>query len=602
VKEMMRKILELLTPRERRTGLVVLAMVFIMALIETAGVASVMPFLAVLGNPEVVQTNEHLAALHEFLGAPDPRAFLIALGVGSFAIVVVGSVVKLATLYALHRWANMRRHSVSHRLLAGYLRQPYEFFLDRHTADLSKTILSEVDELTEQVFRPGIQLIAYSTTAFALVLLLLVIDPVLATAVLLVVGGTYATIYVGVRGLLERIGTDRADANRERFTAASEVLGGIKDIKVLGRESAYLSRFREPSFRASKHKATTAVLSLVPKYVIEAVGFGGILVLAIALLATRGDLAGTMPVLGVYAFAGFRLLPSAQQVFAALAKLRFGKAAVEVVHADLRQRAATAGRGFDLVASRDPDPERVSIKVGIGLRDVSYTYPGATEPALKRVNLFIPRHDSLGVVGPTGAGKTTFVDIVLGLLPPSRGNLLVDDRVIEDADTRRWQASIGYVPQHIYLADASVTENIALGVAQGDVDQSQIEEAARAAQIHEFVLSLKDGYGTKVGERGVRLSGGQRQRIGIARALYHDPELLVLDEATSALDAHTEDLVMDAIKALQGQKTMIVIAHRLRTVAGCDRILMIEDGQVRGIGAYDELGHANDGLQRPAVR
>lgn len=596
-----RKILDLLTPRERRTGLLVLAMVLGMAILETLGVASVMPFLAVLANPSVIQTNEYLAELNRVAGSPDPHSFLLALGVASFLVVVAGAAFKLATLYALHRWANMRRHSVSHRLLASYLKQPYEFFLNRNTADLSKTILSEVDELTEQVFKPAIQLIAYAASATALVAFLILLEPWVATMVILVVGGAYTLIYLGVRGLLGRIGRDRAAANRERFTAASEVLGGIKDIKVLGREHAYLSRFQDPSARASRHKATTTVLSLVPKYVIEAVGFGGVLAMAVIMLARRGDLAGTLPLLGVYTFAGYRLLPSAQQMFTALAKLRFGEAAVDVVHADLMHKPGSTARPALSSAQRPANQPRLSISEGIRLRNVSYTYPEASAPSLRGVDLLIPRHGSLGVVGATGAGKTTLVDIVLGLLPPTEGEVLIDDRALSDIGVATWQRAIGYVPQHIFLADTSVAENIALGVEPEEIQHDSVVAAGRAAQIHDFVMSLPEGYDTMVGERGVRLSGGQRQRIGIARALYNDPELLVLDEATSALDARTEDRVMASITALQGHKTLVVIAHRLRTVKGCDRILVLEAGEVHGLGGYAELNRSNDAFQRISV-
>ena len=597
-----RKIWDLLTPRERRTGLLVLALVLAMALVETAGVASVMPFLAVLGDPEVIRTNEHLAAMHRALGFPDPRTFLTTLGIASFSIVVFGSAVKLLTMYALHRWANMRRHSVSQRLLASYLRQPYEFFLNRNTADLSKTILSEVDELTEQVFKPVIQLIAYTASALALAALLVLVDPRIATGVIVAVAGSYALIYTGVRGLLERIGRDRARANRERFTAATEVLAGIKDIKVLGREGAYLSRFRNPSARASRHKATTAVLSIVPRYVIEAVGVGGVLMLAVILMRTRGDIAGTLPVLGVYAFAGYRLLPAAQQIFSSLAKLRFGRAAVDVVHADLMERSVPGSPGGRGGADAPGGAPRLSIREEVRLREVAYTYSGADTPSLQGVDLTIPKHGSLGVVGATGAGKTTFVDIVLGLLSPTHGQVLVDGRPIEEIGIRCWQDSIGYVPQHIFLADASVAANIALGVTPGEIDPKRVEAAARAAQVHDFVASLTRGYEAMIGERGVRLSGGQRQRIGIARALYNDPELLVLDEATSALDARTEDLVMDAIANLRGKRTMIIIAHRLRSVEGCDRILVLEGGGVRGLGRYEDLDRSNEAFRRLAAR
>ncbi len=594
-------ILDLLTPREKRRGLLVLAMVLLMALIETAGVASVMPFLAVLANPEVVETNPYLSGLYEAFGFQSTQAFLTMLGVASFIIVVFGALFRLATHYALQRWANMRRHSVSHRLLAGYLRQPYEFFLNRNSADLSKSILSEVEELTKNVFQPGIQLIAYTTSALVLAALLLLVDPWIALAVAGVVGGAYLLIYLGVRGILGRIGRDRADANRDRFTAASEVLGGIKDIKVLGREEAYLARFRGPSARFSKHQATNAVLSIAPKYLIEAVGFGGILALAVILTATQPDLSAALPILGLYAFAGYRLLPAAQQVFAAMSKLRFGWGAVEVVHKDLLltvpARTATGsttpapGRGFG----------RVQVTDEIRFERVSYTYPGAELPTLKEIDIAIPRNSSLGIVGSTGAGKTTFVDVLLGLLTPTSGDVLVDGRSIQDLGVRRWQKAIGYVPQHIFLTDATIAENIALGVASGKIDHEQVTDAARIAQIDAFVESLPDGYATVVGERGVRLSGGQRQRIGIARALYHDPDVLVFDEATSALDGRTEAAAMEAISALRNEKSVILIAHRIGTVRDCDRIMVIEKGREVASGSYAGLMKGSRAFQKLAV-
>ena len=593
MKETIGKILDLLTPRERKSGAIVLAMVLIMALIETAGVASVMPFLAVLANPEVVETNRYLAQLYDALGFQSTQAFLMALGIGSFLIVVFGAFFRLGTQYALQRWAHMRRHSVSQRLLAGYLRQPYEFFLNRNTADLSKSILSEVEELTQKVFQPGIQLIAYGITALILIGLLVVMDPWIALVVTGIVGGSYILIYVAVRGLLGRIGRDRASANRERFIAANEVLGGIKDIKVLGGEEVYLDRFRGPSVRFSKHQASSAVIGLVPKHLIEAIGFGGVLALAIYLMTTRADLSGVLPILGLYAFAGYRLLPAAQQIFAAVSKLRFGWGAIEVVHGDLvvtaRARPSTERAGAGPPAS---------IRETLRFEDVSYTYPGAEAPTLKHLQVDIPRNRSLGIVGSTGAGKTTFVDLLLGLLTPSSGNVLVDGRPISTVGIRRWQRAIGYVPQHIFLTDASIAENIALGIAAGDIDHDRISTVARVAQIDAFVQELPRGYATLVGERGVRLSGGQRQRIGIARALYHNPELLVLDEATSALDGVTEAAVMEAIAALQGGKTIIIVAHRLSTVRSCDLILMIEDGREVTSGSYDQLMEESHAFQK----
>jgi len=566
-----RKALALLSPKEKRRGGLVLGMVIIMAVLETAGVASVMPFLSVLGNPEVVETNPVLNTVYEGLGFTSVDAFILALGAAAFGLILFSAFFRSLTHYAMNRFVEMRRHSIGKRLLETYLRQPYAFFLDRHSGDMAKNILSEVDQLVQQVFRPGMQMVAYSVVILALVILLIVVDPWLALGVAVVIGGMYALIFGAVRGILGRVGRDRARANQERFTAASEALGGIKDIKLLGREHAYLSRFDGPSARQARHQATNQTLGEVPKFVIEAVGFGGVIALTLVLLATQGGtdsnaLGDTLPILGLYVFAGYRLLPAAQRIYAGMAKLRFGAAAVDGVYNDLHQRAALAE-----LYKRAPKP--LKPKQTIALKNIHYTYPNAERPALQGIDLEIPVGSSVGIIGSSGAGKTTLVDVLLGLLRPTEGAIVVDGQPITDDNLRAWQQALGYVPQDIFLTDSTVAENIALGVPPEQIDHEQVERCARMAQVHDFIVSdMPQGYSTVVGERGVRLSGGQRQRIGIARALYHDPPLLVFDEATSALDTDTEKDVMTAIEALAGSKTLILIAHRLSTVEKCSKV------------------------------
>ncbi|MEX0372789.1 ABC transporter ATP-binding protein [Spiribacter roseus] len=552
-----------------------------MAVLETAGVASVMPFLSVLGNPV-------LATAYEWGGFASVDAFLMALGIGAFVLIVTSAVFRAVTLYAITRWSMMRMHSLSERLLETYLRQPYAYFLDRHSGDMSKTILTEAQQVTTTVIRPGMDVIAHGTVLAAIVVLLVVVDPVLAVAVAGVIGGAYALIYVGVRGFLGRIGKDRVRANKERFTAAGEALGGIKDVKLLGREHAYLSRFRGPSTRFARHQAASQVLGQVPKFLIEAIGFGGIIVLTLVLMAANGGvsgggLGGVLPVLGLYAFAGYRMLPAAQNVYQGIAQLRFGSAAVDTVYDDLHRRASLAEIHKTAPAPMQPERE-------IALDRVTYHYPRATQSALADINLTIPVGSSVGLVGSTGAGKTTLVDVILGLLRPTDGAITVDGEAVTDGNLRAWQAALGYVPQDIFLTDATVTENIAFGIDPEQIDAAQVERCARMAQVHDFVTQeMPQGYDTIVGERGVRLSGGQRQRIGVARALYHDPDILVFDEATSALDTVTERAVMEAIDALHHQKTIILIAHRLSTVAGCDQVVLLEHGKVEAKGAFDAL-------------
>ncbi|WP_018882234.1 MULTISPECIES: ABC transporter ATP-binding protein [unclassified Thioalkalivibrio] len=572
-----RKALALLTPKEKRRGGLVLGMVIVMAVLETAGVASVMPFLSVLGNPEVVQTNPVLNTVYEGLGFTSVDAFILALGAAAFGLILFSAFFRSLTHYAMNRFVEMRRHSIGKRLLETYLRQPYAFFLDRHSGDMAKNILSEVDLLVTQVYRPGVQMVAYSVVVLAMVILLIVVDPWLALGVALVIGGMYALIFGTVHGLLGRVGSDRARANQERFTAASEALGGIKDIKLLGREHAYLSRFDGPSKRQARHQATNQTLGEVPKFIIEAVGFGGVIALTLVLLATQGGtdsnaLGEILPILGLYAFGAYRLLPAAQHIYKGLAKLRFGAAAVDGVYNDLHQRAALAE-----LYTRAPQP--LNPKQTITLKNIHYTYPNAERPALQGINLEIPVGSSVGIIGASGAGKTTLVDLLLGLLRPTEGDIFVDGQPITDANLRAWQQALGYVPQDIFLTDSTVAENIALGVPTDEIDHQQVERCARMAQAHDFIVSeMPQGYSTVVGERGVRLSGGQRQRLGIARALYHDPPVLVLDEATSALDNVTENEVMQGIHLLALKKTVVIIAHRLTTLDKCSRILTLKSG------------------------
>ena len=571
---LLKKLLSLLSRREKRRGALVLIMVVFMALFETAGVASLVPFLSVLGNPALIHENAILHYLYHSLWFTSVNSFLFGLGIGSFLIIVFGALFRVATKFVLHRFTEMRRHSIGARLLETYLRQPYEFFLNRHSSDLAKGILSEVDQLVRTVVTPVFEIIAYSTVSLAIITLLVLVDPWVAIIVGATLSGTYSIIFMGVRGLLGRAGRDRVLANRERFVTAGEALAGIKDIKLLGREYAYLRRFNGSSVRYARHQATNATLSEAPKYLIEAVSFGGMLGLALYLLGTGGNLGNILPLLGVYAFAGLRLLPAAQHIYAGFSNLRFGQAVIDAVYEDLHSHDRRA-------EIRKSPPAPWMPQQRFGLHNVSFTYPGAQNPALKLLNLEISVGSTVGIIGTTGSGKTTAVDLILGLLRPTSGELQIDGEPVTDANVSAWQVALGYVPQDIYLTDASVAENIAFGISPDLIDFDAVQRSARMAQLHEFIENeLPRGYNTLVGERGVRLSGGQRQRIGIARALYHDPAVLIFDEATSALDNTTEASIMEAVGALHGKKTVILIAHRLTTVKQCDRILVLEQGQL----------------------
>lgn len=570
----LRKIWAVFTPSERRKSVWMLVLVILMAVAETGGVLSIMPFLSVLGRPGVIQQNHVLKLAYDGLGFRSERQFIIALGLTSIAIVIGSSVFKTITLHLINRFVHLLRHSISARLLSRYLHQPYEFFLSHNASVLGQNVLSEVDQLLFGLIQPLSQLIAQSAVVLAMLLLIFLYNPIIAICMVAVVGSLYALIYGLVRKRLGRIGTERQTANAQRYQACSEALGGIKDVKVTHSATAYQQKFNRASHTFSRHMATSDTLAQSPLYMVEAVGYTGLIVLALVLMLRRGDIAHVLPALGLYGFAAYRMLPSVQIMYRGFAKLKFSSAALDVVHRDLGLSNIPAAA---VAPALTPHRE-------IRLQQVRYAYPSAPDRGvLDGLDLNIPAGTSVGIAGPSGAGKSTLMDILLGLLEPQSGLLSVDGVPIDASNVAAWQRAIGYVPQHIYLADASVKENIAFGVAPNDIDMHAVERAARAAQIHAFIAhELKDGYDTPLGDRGIRLSGGQRQRIGIARALYRDPPVLFMDEATSALDAQTERALTEAIQNLADSKTIVVIAHREASLRGCQRVMQLAHGRAQG--------------------
>lgn len=581
-----KKLLDLLTPHERKRAIMLLGMVLIMVLLDTIGVASIMPFMAVFANPKLVETNAFLNAAYIKLGFTDQQQFMFALGMLVFLLLVVSLSFKALTTYAQLRFTLMREYSISERLVKGYLHQPYSWFLNRHSADLGKTILSEVDKVIHNAAMPMMSLIAHGAGVTALFILLILIDPMLALIVGLTLATAYALIFSASRSFLSKIGQERILANQRRFTAVGEAFGASKEVKVGGLEQAFIRRFAEPAKCYAQHLASERVIRELPRFALEAVAFGGMLLVALYLMAQSGSFASALPTIALYAFAGYRLMPALQQVYGAVTQLRFSGPALDALHAELMTLHQ---------AHPNPSQDDIALKQAITLNQIHYNYPNASQPALKSLSLAIPAKSTVGLVGATGSGKTTTVDLILGLLEAQKGTLTVDGQAITEYNRRSWLRAIGYVPQQIYLADDTVAANIAFGLSIKDIDQAAVERAAKIANLHEFVANeLPQQYQTTVGERGVRLSGGQRQRIGIARALYHNPQVLILDEATSALDNLTEQAVMEAVHNLGHEITIILIAHRLSTVKACDTIFLLEKGELKAQGTFEELTQASE--------
>jgi ABC-type multidrug transport system fused ATPase/permease subunit len=588
-----KKILDLLTPPERkRTGLL-LGMIIFMAMLDMAGVASIMPFMAIMANPELVETNAILNVAYAKLGFADPQQFLFALGILVFVLLVVSLAFKALTTYAQLRFSMMREYSIGKRLVEGYLHQPYTWFLSRHSADLGKNILSEVSTVISHGIMPMMTLIAQGSIAAALLTLLILIDPKLALIVGLTLGAAYAFTFRVTQRLLIRLGTERMTANQARFTAVSEAFGASKEVKVGGLEKAYIQRFTDPAQTFARNQATALIVGQLPRFALEAIAFGGMLLVVLYQMAQSGSFISALPIIALYAFTGYRMMPALQQIYGAVTQLRFAGPALDALHADLMSLQP---------AYPNPSKDVIALTQAITLNQIQYRYPNASQLALKNLSLNIPAKSKVGLVGATGSGKTTTVDLILGLLEPQQGTLAVDGQVITEHNRRAWQRAIGYVPQQIYLADDTIAANIAFGLDAKHIDQAAVERAAKIANLHEFVTNdLPLQYQTTVGERGVRLSGGQRQRIGIARALYHNPQVLILDEATSALDNLTELAVMEAVHNLAHEITIILIAHRLNTVMACDIIFLLENGELKAQGTFEQLTQADERFRAMAA-
>ena len=580
-----------MSPRERRDACFLVVLILVMAVLDVIGVASVMPFMAVLANPDAVETNKYLSAAYARFSFANKEQFLFFLGLMVFVALVASIVFKALTTWALLRYTHMREYSLGIRLVAGYLRQPYEWFLSRHSADLSKSVLSEVQEVVNGALIPLMQLLAQGAVVIALLMLLILADPLLALYIGVGLGVGYGGLYMLLRRRLTRLGKEREEANRSRFEILSEAFGGIKELKLAGLEEVLIRRYTQPAKQCAKSITAAQLAKQLPRYALEIIAFGGMLLVVLYLMRTRGSFEGALPLIALYAFGSYRLMPALQQVYAHMATLRFAEPALNNLYADLVQ-IAPAQSGESILAP-------LSVEKSIALREVTYAYPNSQVAAVHNLSLEIPARATVGLVGSTGSGKTTTVDIILGLLLPYSGRLEIDGVPIGPDNLRAWQRNLGYVPQHIYLAADTVAGNIAFGVPREEIDLSAVERAARIANLHDFVVNdMPQGYNTQVGERGVCLSGGQRQRVGIARALYHKPQVLVLDEATSALDNLTEQSVMDAVHNLSHEVTIIIIAHRLSTVRECDCIYILEKGGLVGEGTYDELVRDNPQFRR----
>lgn len=561
-----------------------------MGLLEVVGVASILPFMQLMAEPDAIQKSRWLDAIYRFFKFESLRQMLIYSGIGIIALIGVTNLFSIFTTWLRYKFSWEIAHQLSVRLLRTYIHKPYNFYLDNNSSKINTYIISEVGSLTGGVIVPIIEIFSRLFMSIVILSMLVIVDPKVAVVTFGCLGGAYLIIYLSQKNYLKRIGILRINMNLLRYQSLQELLQGIKTVMVYNKREFFYNRYQHASWEFSNIQPKYNLLLAIPRSVLEFLAFGSILGVTVYLYTDSGNIQSAIPRLSLYAVAGYRLLPAMQKIFTALAKLRHNYPIIDKLHGDLQK----SHEDYKMAETVKPLP----FKHQISLDDISFRYETSTRPVIDQLTIDIKKGETVAFIGSTGSGKTTLVDLIVGLLHTTQGKIYIDEEPLNAASARAWQANISYVPQEVFLFDDSVTSNITLGVHGEAADQRQLESATKLADIYEFISGeLPDGFATKIGENGVRLSGGQRQRLGLARALYKNPSVLILDEATSALDSITEKSIIESLQKLPQDLTTIIIAHRLSTVKHADCIYILDEGKIIARGTYDSLIDSNKSFQ-----
>ncbi len=553
----------------------------IVSLLDAIGVSSLFPLISLISDPSKIESNEILNMVYRSLNFDTQKQFLVFFSVCVLGMLILTSVARAYAIYKQLKFSLMREYTLARRLLNAYMFQEYEWFLTRHSSELGNKILEEVNAVIFNAIIPIVNIISYGLTAAALTFVILIIDPIFALTTALCLGIAYSLIYFSMRRFLIRIGGERLSAGISRFKVVNDCFHALKEIKISGKEEIFTSRFDEPAKRSALLQASASTAGQLPRFAIEALLFGGVISAIIYLLVLDRMLLDFLPTLTLFAFAGYKLMPAFQQIYSSITQLSFSEKVVDAIYSDLIRLK---------LQSKHQVVNPINFTKRISLRNVKYSYPNSERPSLDNINIDIYAGSVIGIVGSTGSGKSTLIDIIVGLLVPQSGSFEVDGNFINRTNQSAWSRSVGYVPQQINLIDDTIIANIAFGVQPEQIKLDSVYRAAKAARIHSFITEeLPNKYNTRVGERGVRLSGGQRQRIGIARALYNSPQLLIFDEATSALDSLTEKDVMDCILNYNKDITIIIVTHKPHSIRNCDNAFLIDKGEVVDFGNFEEL-------------
>ncbi len=570
-------------------------MMLLAAVLEVIGIGLIPVYVSIVADPERILRYEFVQSFFAFWGISTSQGILIGGGVVLFALFVLKNLYLVIFFYVKSRFVYNRNFSIASRMMVAYMKAPYAFHLQRNTAELLRNTSQEVRLFVQQVLKPVIEMAKEVVMIAAIVLFLLIVEPIISLVVITVFASTSGLFLIITQKRMKQYGRKELKIRNDWIKSVNQGLGGIKEIRVLNRESDFIDSFRKIVRKSSHLQTMKNFLSHIPKPIIETSAIAAIMLIAFAMTIQGRSVAAIIPVLTLFAMATVRLMPAIQNITKSQTNIRYNIASVDPLYNDLVQLKNSEK---EFTANRI-DNNLFAFNHKIDVSDLYYQYAESSEEALNGVSFTIKKGSSVAFTGGSGAGKSTIVDILLGLLEPIKGNVHVDDVSIYQ-NLSGWQKNIGYIPQHIYLADETMRKNIAFGVSEKEVDDEKVWNAVKLAQLEELVRHLPDGLNTFIGENGTRLSGGQRQRIGIARALYHNPSVLVMDEATSALDNITEKQIINSIESLKRERTIIMVAHRLTTVMNCDTIFFMKNGKIVSIGPYEELLSKDQGFRELA--
>jgi len=554
--------------------------VLITGLFEVAGIASIAPFMAVVTTPDLIHSNQYLSLIYNYFDFNGDAEFLIAFGVGVVLLLVITNIFSAFMVWRLTLFVYLLSHRLSVKLLENYLNKPYQFFLANNTIELGKNVLFEISRGVNSAVLPALLTLSKAIIIILIVGLLLMINPQLVFIATAALGGAYVLIYMSLSSQLLKEGELAVTSTSAKYKYVTEAFSAIKELKLYDKKDDFVSQYFIESQIHAKCNTNSSMISQIPKYFVETVAFGGIIFLIIFLISKGQRFSEVIPMVSVFALAAYRLIPALQQSYSHISKIKYNSPILEILARDLNDTNVRniAKNTVQTLPNKD-----------INITNLSYSYQNSNKLILKKISLTIKKNTTVGIVGLTGSGKTTLINLIMGLITPISGSISVGKTVLDDNSMASWQKNIGYVPQDIFLMDDTIKNNIIFSNALTDINIDEVIHAAKLAGISSFIESLPQGYDTKVGERGVRLSGGQVQRIGIARALYRKPSVIVFDEATNALDGITEKILIETIHKISHQKTIIMIAHRLTSVKRCDSIHLIENGIITESGSYEQL-------------